>query len=657
MVFGLHLPAQSLPLEGMPAKSLPLDSETLQPLSFAEHLKMQEKQLQQEQGVGAASVAAALAAWQTLPIPVVAEGETGGGADVLSVQPETTRTAIPAIGQAQQTMTVESDPIGMQVDSSTPLDGFPQPAVTAPPASRLVSTDLPAPASEIFSNAQAGTAPPLTGIPSHSAPWPQDIPSNPKAKSGNIQPQAEPLARLDGTLNSSAAGIAIPAMKPADETAAVAFPAQSMPGREDESTPPQIDLPDAPPVVHHRASQPVAPQPAAGLSNSPQTDTDERRFFDKASANAMANPFYLRSSVVKTGFHALSETVPVEVEERTPVTVDVDPSQLPMQKMESQDASPTANPAHAGTEKVIAGTPSAPPAIVPADAENETVKVVPQPVDESETSRAKPARLADASLPTRPAVDSKVNPGTGSGNTQAETPIASAETTMVMPPQTEARSDAEVQAGVAVIPAETSGTDEVSAGRFTSTDEKSRRADWRLDAVQPRLNQMHGVAAAAASPGKEAVVESSGRMPGIQVNIPAVEVVQQIIRQMNGRLKSGPASMRLQLHPKELGAIDVEMVGRPQGVQVTFFVEQAETGKLLESGMKQLRDSLVDSGVQLSGLNISQHSSYGQKGGTFSQETEFVPRPPREFMPDEPGQEPPRAGQLAGQTGEVDYRI
>ena len=168
---------------------------------------------------------------------------------------------------------------------------------------------------------------------------------------------------------------------------------------------------------------------------------------------------------------------------------------------------------------------------------------------------------------------------------------------------------------------------------------------------------MPGVAAAAASPGKEAVVESSGRMPGIQVNIPAVEVVQQIIRQMNGRLKSGPASMRLQLHPKELGAIDVEMVGRPQGVQVTFFVEQAETGKLLESGMKQLRDSLVDSGVQLSGLNISQHSSYGQKGGTFSQETEFVPRPPREFMPDEPGQEPPRAGQLAGQTGEVDYRI
>ena len=73
MVIGLHLPLKSLPLDGMLAKSQSTDSETIRPLSFGEILKLKEKQLQQDQGVSATSIAAALAALQNLPaiLPVL----------------------------------------------------------------------------------------------------------------------------------------------------------------------------------------------------------------------------------------------------------------------------------------------------------------------------------------------------------------------------------------------------------------------------------------------------------------------------------------------------------------------------------------------------------------------------------------------------------
>jgi hypothetical protein len=188
-----------------------------------------------------------------------------------------------------------------------------------------------------------------------------------------------------------------------------------------------------------------------------------------------------------------------------------------------------------------------------------------------------------------------------------------------------------------------------------STDEKLRPVD-----KQPKLKQTPDLTVATTGPGKEAtVIESSGKMPINQANVQATEIIQQVIRQMNVKIKNGPTSMHLQLNPKDLGAIDVEMVSSSQGVHVTFFAEQAGTGKLLESQLTQLRDSLVDSGVQLSGLNISQHDQSGQKGGSFNQDANFVRYLEREVTQTETlVEEPVRTKGITGQTsGEIDYRI
>lgn len=138
----------------------------------------------------------------------------------------------------------------------------------------------------------------------------------------------------------------------------------------------------------------------------------------------------------------------------------------------------------------------------------------------------------------------------------------------------------------------------------------------------------------------------------------AIEVVQHVIRQLNGKLKSGLTSMRLQLNPDSLGAIDVEVVKDVQGVRVTFFAEQSSTGKLLETQLTQLRQSLVDSGVQLSNVNISQHSYSGQEGGFQQQNTNFAQIHHREdFQKEVNTQESPRVERGTRQTSEVDYLI
>jgi flagellar hook-length control protein FliK len=153
-------------------------------------------------------------------------------------------------------------------------------------------------------------------------------------------------------------------------------------------------------------------------------------------------------------------------------------------------------------------------------------------------------------------------------------------------------------------------------------------------------------------------VEAAVKGPATQVNARAAELAQQIIRALKVRIQNGPTSMRLQLNPKDLGAIDVEMAKDSHGVSVTFFAEQASTGKLLETQMNELRQSLMDSGVQLSELNISQHGQSGQKGGSQSQNTDFAQYSQQSFIETEAKiEETLRGERVSGQLGEVDYLV
>jgi flagellar hook-length control protein FliK len=231
----------------------------------------------------------------------------------------------------------------------------------------------------------------------------------------------------------------------------------------------------------------------------------------------------------------------------------------------------------------------------------------------------------------------------------------------------------DVQTRGVALPTSSVGTQEthVSFQPAAFTKEDPGQPDPKTDQTRLTNEKMHPVekeyesneildfAPVVANSHKEtaAVGPAEGRSPR-PAHPHAVEVMQQVFRQLNGRLKSGPTSMRLQLTPEKLGTIEVEVVRGAQGVSVTFFAEQASTGKLLETQLSQLRQSLVDSGVQLSGLNIGQHSQTGQEGGSLHQHTNFVQHSPREAVRSEANtKEIPRAERVTGQTSEVDYLI
>jgi flagellar hook-length control protein FliK len=154
------------------------------------------------------------------------------------------------------------------------------------------------------------------------------------------------------------------------------------------------------------------------------------------------------------------------------------------------------------------------------------------------------------------------------------------------------------------------------------------------------------------------VVKASEKWTAAQVAVQATEVVQQIMSQVKVKIKSGDTSMRLQLNPKELGGIEVQMIKSAEGVSVTFFAEQASTGHLLETQMNQLRQSLKDAGVQLTGLNVSQHDQSKQEGGFFRQDSysgqDFQRSAPQ---PEMAGRERERPERIGGSVTEVDYLI
>ncbi len=184
--------------------------------------------------------------------------------------------------------------------------------------------------------------------------------------------------------------------------------------------------------------------------------------------------------------------------------------------------------------------------------------------------------------------------------------------------------------------------------------EETQTADKR-----PELKQMPEVEMAAHGPVAEApVAKFSGKTSEGQFQAQAVDVARQVIHEMKISIKSGLTSMHMQLNPQDLGAIDVDVVSGPRGVQVTFFAEQASTGRLLETQLNKLRDSLVDSGVQLSGLNLGHFNQQGQKGGAFSQDTKFAPFTQQNFAEHKESiKDAPIADRSIGQSSEVDYRI
>ncbi|MEW6649639.1 MAG: flagellar hook-length control protein FliK [Chloroflexota bacterium] len=127
-----------------------------------------------------------------------------------------------------------------------------------------------------------------------------------------------------------------------------------------------------------------------------------------------------------------------------------------------------------------------------------------------------------------------------------------------------------------------------------------------------------GVPSAAAA-GVSGTVAFSAQEEALFQNARLMaDMVRQIANQMEGSIQNGRSSLRVQLHPQELGGIDIRFASNSQGISVTVFAEQASTGRLLEAQLNQLRQALNEAGVNLTQLNIHHQSQSHHQQGTFS---------------------------------------
>jgi flagellar hook-length control protein FliK len=88
----------------------------------------------------------------------------------------------------------------------------------------------------------------------------------------------------------------------------------------------------------------------------------------------------------------------------------------------------------------------------------------------------------------------------------------------------------------------------------------------------------------------------------------STEILRQISRQVAGSPNSGSQTIRIQLHPEDLGQIELRITSSSQGTHVSLIADQAGTGKLLETHVAQLKQTLSDAGVQMADVHVGQQA-------------------------------------------------
>ncbi|GAP07866.1 flagellar hook-length control protein [Anaerolinea thermolimosa] len=149
----------------------------------------------------------------------------------------------------------------------------------------------------------------------------------------------------------------------------------------------------------------------------------------------------------------------------------------------------------------------------------------------------------------------------------------------------------------------------VKASTQAVTPSRSVKPEERLREEAPTIDG----ATMAQVPGKPVTEGHSARFESSPVQPSLVESVHQVARAVEASIQSGKNFIRLQLHPHELGGLDVRLVSTAQGVSVTVFADQASTGRLLEMQIDQLRQTLADAGVQLAHLDVHAQAQPGQQ--------------------------------------------
>jgi len=152
--------------------------------------------------------------------------------------------------------------------------------------------------------------------------------------------------------------------------------------------------------------------------------------------------------------------------------------------------------------------------------------------------------------------------------------------------------------------------DNNNAGLFVKAKE------WMTPAKRGPLDQrVDQDAREALYSAREAVMHRS-QMAGTGARQMArpfpLHVINQVGRQMAFAVRRGDSQVRLQLKPPNLGSIQLDMVMKDHVLKVAVITEHHAVKELLMSHVQDLRQALVEQGVELQGVDIEIDHHFGQ---------------------------------------------
>ena len=153
-------------------------------------------------------------------------------------------------------------------------------------------------------------------------------------------------------------------------------------------------------------------------------------------------------------------------------------------------------------------------------------------------------------------------------------------------------------------------------------------AESRPDA--PLIGNISTASATIFATSTPQVAEATGNLPTLQTPDPKLSFGERVqafadavAQRVIGQIRDENWSVRLQLEPANLGAMDIDLSLTGNVVAATVGVANNDVRALLESGLPRLRESLESAGLQLSGWNFGHSGSraFNDSARKFSQTT------------------------------------
>ena len=135
---------------------------------------------------------------------------------------------------------------------------------------------------------------------------------------------------------------------------------------------------------------------------------------------------------------------------------------------------------------------------------------------------------------------------------------------------------------------------------------------------QPRTRAADAPSVAGLNPtprlAEASTMSAATQVPAMKVTPDSAEFPQEVVARVRMIQGQGQTEARLNLHPAELGRLQIAITSEGDATRVAFVVDNAQAKEALEQAMPRLREFLQQAGLQLTEGSVSQQGQQDSAG-------------------------------------------